>query len=56
MESYQKTLDFNLAAGLVCGAAVGLYTYFFIDPVYEAKVSMYVYNQEREIRRNHLGN
>jgi capsular polysaccharide biosynthesis protein len=37
-----------LAAGLFCGAVVGLYTYFFIEPVYEAKVSMYVYNQERE--------
>jgi len=37
-----------LAAGFVCGAAVGLYTYFFVEPVYEAKVSMYVYNQERE--------
>ncbi len=37
-----------LAAGVLCGAAVGLFTFFFIEPVYEAKVSMYVYNQERE--------
>lgn len=37
-----------LAAGILCGAAVGLFTLFFIEPVYEAKVSMYVYNAERQ--------
>ena len=38
---------FILAAGIICGAVVGLYTHFFIEPVYEAKVSMYVYSAER---------
>ena len=37
-----------IAAGIFCGALVGLYTYLFIEPVYEAKVSMYVYSAERE--------
>ncbi len=36
-----------LLAGIICGALVGLYTRFFIEPVYEAKVSMYVYSAER---------